>query len=75
MAAPGQVGTTIRAMRPTLEAGRPLTDRQRERWSRLLAHNRRDCDGMRAVCVRATRELARREGADRGARRAATNAA
>jgi hypothetical protein len=53
----GHVGDTIRALRPTLEAGRPLTSNQRLRWIRLLTHNQHDCAGMRAVCLRATREL------------------
>jgi hypothetical protein len=56
-AGPGHVGSTIRAIRPTLDAGRAPTPRQRERWARLLEHNRHDCAGMRAVCIRATREL------------------
>jgi hypothetical protein len=65
-AAAGHVGDTIRAMRPTLSKGRPLTDLQRSRWARLLEHNRHDCAGMREVCLRATREL---DGADRSRRR------
>ena len=56
-AEPGHVGDTIRALRPTLAAGRPLSSRQQERWARLRSHNRRDCAGMRRVCLRATREL------------------
>ncbi len=56
-AGPGHVGDTIRALRPALAAGRPLTSRQEARWSRLLSHNRHDCAGMRAVCVLATQEL------------------
>ena len=55
--APGRVGLTIRALRPTLRGGRPLTPRQRRRWAELLEHNRHDCAGMRAVCLRAAREL------------------
>ena len=57
-AGPGHVGETIRALRPTLRSGRPLTPNQQRRWGRLLQHNRHDCAGMRAVCLRATRELA-----------------
>ena len=53
----GHVGETIRALRPRLESGRPLTPAQKQRWARLLEHNRYDCDGMRAVCLLATREL------------------
>ena len=55
----GNVGDTIRALRPTLEGGRPLTANQRQKWARLLQHNRYDCDGMRAVCLRAAQELER----------------
>lgn len=54
---PGHVGDTIRALRPTLAAGRPLTPRQKARWTRLLKHNRYDCAGMKAICLLATREL------------------
>lgn len=56
-AAAGDVGDTIRALRPTLAAGRQMTPRQKERWARLRSHNRHDCAGMRMVCLRATREL------------------
>jgi hypothetical protein len=56
---PGRVGKTIRALRPTLRGGRSLTLRQRRRWAELLEHNRHDCAGMRAVCLRAARELER----------------
>lgn len=55
-AGPGHVGETIRALRPGLAAGRPLTSHQKARWSRLLSHNRHDCSGMRAVCLLATAE-------------------
>ena len=54
---PGRVGLTIRALRPTLRGGRPLTPGQQRRWADLLEHNRHDCAGMRAVCLRATLEL------------------
>lgn len=64
-AEPGHVGTTIRALRPTLEAGRPLTPVQKAKWSRLLRHNRHDCAGMRQVCLTAASELER---ADRSRR-------
>ena len=53
----GAVGETIRRLRPRLQGGRPLTRNQEQRWTRLLTHNRHDCAGMRAVCLRATREL------------------
>jgi hypothetical protein len=56
-AAPGEVGQTIRALRPRLERGLPLTTGQQVHWDRLLEHNRYDCAGMRAVCLIATREL------------------
>ena len=58
-AGPGRVGLTIRALRPTLRGGRWLTPGQRRRWAELLEHNRHDCAGMRAVCLRAARELER----------------
>jgi hypothetical protein len=53
----GDVGDTIRAIRTTLARERPPTANQRERWRRLLEHNRHDCIGMRRLCIRATREL------------------
>lgn len=56
-AEPGHVGDTIRDLRPRLERGLPLTVAQQVHWDRLLEHNRFDCAGMRAVCLRATREL------------------
>jgi hypothetical protein len=56
---PGRVGLTIRALRPTFRAGRSLTTLQRRRRAELLEHNRHDCAGMRAVCLRAARELER----------------
>ncbi len=54
---PGNVGETIRVVRARLERGLPLTDGQHTRWHNLVEHNRHDCAGMRAVCLRATREL------------------
>jgi hypothetical protein len=54
-----------RAIRPTLEAGRPLTPVQKAKWSRLLKHNRHDCAGMRRICLTAASELDR---ADRSRR-------
>jgi hypothetical protein len=56
-AAGGRVGETIGSLRPTLERGSPPTERQRDRWQRLLEHNRFDCAGMRRVCLRAATEL------------------
>jgi len=56
-AEPGHVGDTIRDLRPRLERGLPLTVSQQARWGRLVEHNRFDCAGMRAVCIRAGREL------------------
>lgn len=58
-AGPGRVGHTVRSLRPGLEAGREPNARQRARWSDLLEHNRYDCEGMRAVCVRAASDLER----------------
>lgn len=56
-AAGGDVGETIRALRPRLERGLSPTAAQQVRWDRLLEHNRHDCAGMRRVCLVATREL------------------
>jgi hypothetical protein len=56
-AAPGHVGATIRILRRRLEQGLQLAVTQRERWDRLVEHNRHDCAGMRRVCLRATKEL------------------
>ena len=55
-AEPGHVGDTIRDLRPRLARGLPLTAKQLARWDSLVEHNRFDCAGMRAVCLRATRE-------------------
>jgi hypothetical protein len=57
-AEPGHVGDTIRDLRPRLARGLAPTAGQAARWERLLEHNRFDCAGMRAVCLRAARELA-----------------
>jgi hypothetical protein len=56
-AAPGHVGDTIRLLRPRLERGLPLSRAQLGRWERLVEHNRRDCDGMRDVCLLATTQI------------------
>ena len=56
-AEPGHVGDTIRDLRPRLSRALALTPAQQARWNRLVEHNRFDCAGMRAVCLRATREL------------------
>ena len=53
----GDVGGTIRTIRRTLARGAPPTEKQRERWRRLVEHNRHDCIGMRRLCIEATREL------------------
>jgi hypothetical protein len=53
----GHVGQTIRALRPRLQKGKSLTPAQKRRWGRLRKHIRYDCDGMRAVCLLAAREL------------------
>ena len=59
----GDVGETIRAVRKRRERGLDATDGQRERWRRLIEHNRHDCIGMRTICLRATRELDAEAGA------------
>lgn len=56
-AAAGQVGATIRVLRPRLEQALPLTLNQRARWEGLVEHNRHDCAGMRRLCLLATHEL------------------
>ena len=56
-AEPGHVGDTIRDLRPRLTRDLPPTPAQQARWDRLVEHNRFDCAGMRAVCLRASREL------------------
>jgi hypothetical protein len=53
----GDVGETIRILRPRLESAQLLTERQWKRWNDLLEHNRHDCAGMKRVCVRAAAEL------------------
>jgi hypothetical protein len=53
----GQVGATVRSLQQRLAAGRQPTENQLERWADLLEHNRYDCEGMKAVCVRAATEL------------------
>ena len=53
----GDVGDTIRTIRRTLARGAPPTEKQRERWRRLIVHNKHDCIGMRRLCIEATREL------------------
>jgi hypothetical protein len=56
-AEPGHVGDTIKDLTARLDKGQALTLGQRARWDRLIEHNRFDCAGMRAVCLRASREL------------------
>ena len=61
--APGAVAATVDDLGRTLALGRPLTDRQRERWERVRDHNRRDCVGTRRLCLMATSDLASAESA------------
>lgn len=68
-AGPGRVGATIRSLAPTLQAGRALSPDQSERWEDLLLHNRYDCEGTRAVCIRAATDLERLEDRIRKARK------
>ena len=68
-ARPGQVGKTLRSVRPSLEAGRTLTEHQAQRWNDLLLHNRYDCEGVRAVSVRAAADLERLERKTRAAKK------
>ena len=64
-AGPGQVGATVRSLHQRLAAGRAPTEQQLERWGYLLEHNRHDCEGMRAVCIRAATELEKLDQRDR----------
>lgn len=60
-ARPGRAGETIRIVRNALEKGHGiegLTENQLRRWRDLREHNLHDCAGMRAVCLKAARELA-----------------
>jgi hypothetical protein len=50
----GDVGQTIRDIRGRFDRGLEPTDGQRERWRRLIEHNRHDCIGMRRVCLLAS---------------------
>ena len=62
-AGPGHAGETIRVVRKALEKGRGLagmTENQLRRWRDLREHNLHDCAGMRAVCLKAAREVAAR---------------
>lgn len=68
-AGPGSAGATIRRLRPTLEAGRPLTLDQAQAWQELRARNRYDCEGMRALCIRAAGDLDRQGRKARSARK------
>jgi len=68
-AGPGSVGETVRRLRPTLEADRTLTPGQSQAWEDLREHNRYDCEGMRAVCVRAAVDLDRLDQRARAARK------
>jgi len=58
-AGPGQVGATVRSLTQRLAAGRQPTESQLERWADLVEHNRHDCEGMRAVCIRAATDRVR----------------
>jgi len=53
----GHVGDTLRSLRRTLEAGRPLAPGQLGAWDRLVAHNHLDCVGLRRLCLVASAEL------------------
>jgi hypothetical protein len=68
-AGPGNVGKTLRSLRPSLEAGRDLTEHQLQRWADLLDHNSYDCLGARAVCIRAATDLERVDKRSRKARK------
>jgi hypothetical protein len=68
-AGPGSVGATIRRLRATLEADRPLTLDQAQAWQELRARNRYDCEGLRALCMRAAGDLDRQGRKARSARK------
>lgn len=58
---PGNTGSRIQAVRAALErtGGRYdlLTSVQKAKWTKVLGHNRHDCEGMRTFCLRAASEL------------------
>ena len=58
-AGPGRVSSTVRSLRGSLDAGRGPSEHQSQQWADLLEHNRYDCEGMRAVCIRAATDLER----------------
>jgi hypothetical protein len=68
-AGPGRVGSTVRSLRGSLDAGRRPSDHQSQQWADLLEHNRYDCEGMRAVCIRAATDLERVDQRTRKGRR------
>lgn len=68
-AGPGRVGKTLRSVGPSLTAGRTLTAPQAAAWADLLEHNRYDCEGLRAVCIRAASDLERFDDRIRKARK------
>ena len=47
----------IRVVTTRLASGRELTPRHVDKWIRLLEHNRYDCAGTRAICLRAADEI------------------
>ena len=68
-AGPAKVEATLRSLRPSLEAGRDLTEPQAQRWVDLLDHNRYACEGTRSVCIRAASDLERLDRKTRKARK------
>jgi hypothetical protein len=58
---PGNTGSRIQAVRAALErtggSYESLTRVQKSKWTNLLQHNRHDCEGMKAFCLKAAADL------------------
>jgi hypothetical protein len=58
---PGNTGARIQAVRTALErtegSYEQLTPVQKSKWTNLLQHNRHDCEGMKAFCLKAAADL------------------
>jgi hypothetical protein len=68
-AGPGRVAATVRSLGDSLAAGRQPGEHQAQRWTDLLEHNRYDCEGTRAICIRAATDLERLDRSRRKARK------
>lgn len=65
----GRVAKALRSLRPSLEAGRMLTEHQAAAWADVLEQNRFACEGLRALCIRAATDLERIDQRTRKARK------